>query len=93
MSFCFTLALTCFWLNLMVQFTSEFSLSCTDLCKVSTGYSDHVISYMVVFIAEIEGNCFYIIFSIYLSGAGLTCSMLACRLLTILVCMTRRLYI
>ena len=31
------------WLNLIVQFTSEFSLSCTDLCKFSTEDSDHVI--------------------------------------------------
>ena len=30
--FRFTLALTCLWLNLIVQFTSEFSLSCTGLC-------------------------------------------------------------
>ena len=44
MSFCFALALICFWLNLIVQFTSEFSLSCTDLSKVSTEDSDHVIS-------------------------------------------------
>ena len=34
----------CFQLNLIVQFTSKFSLSCTDLCKVSTEDSDHVIS-------------------------------------------------
>ena len=27
MPFCSALALTCFWLNLIVQFTSEFSLS------------------------------------------------------------------
>ena len=33
-----------FWLNLIVQFTSEFSLSHTDLCKVSTEVSDLVIS-------------------------------------------------
>ena len=64
MPFCFALALTCFWLNLIVQFISEFSLSCTDLCKVSTEGSDHVISQMVVLFAEIEGNCVYIIFSI-----------------------------
>ena len=56
--------LICFWLNLIVQFTSEFSLSCTDLCKLNTEDSDHVISQMVVLIAAIEGNCFYIIFSI-----------------------------
>ena len=55
-----------FWLNLIVQFTSEFSLSCADLCKVSTEDGDHVISQMVVLIAEIEGNCFYTIFSIVL---------------------------
>ena len=66
MPFCFALALICFWLNLIVQFTSEFSLSCTDLCKVSTEDSDHVVSLMVVLIAEIEGNYFYIIFSILL---------------------------
>ena len=42
-----TLLHTCtylFWLNLIVQFTSEFSLSHTDLCKVSTEVSDLVIS-------------------------------------------------
>ena len=66
MPFCFALALICFWLNLIIQFTSEFSLSSTDLCKVSTEDSDHVISSKVVLIAEIEGNCFYIIFSILL---------------------------
>ena len=44
MPFCFALALICFWLNLIVQFTSEFSLSCADLCKVSTEDGDHVIS-------------------------------------------------
>ena len=44
MPFCFALALICFWLNLIVQFTSKFSLSCTDLCKFSTEDSDHVIS-------------------------------------------------
>ena len=64
--FCVTLVLICFWLNLIVQLTSEFSLSCTDLCKVSTKDSDHVISQMVVLIAKIEGNCFYVIFSILL---------------------------
>ena len=44
MLFCFVFALICFWLRLIVQFTFEFSLSCTDLCKVSTEDSDHVIS-------------------------------------------------
>ena len=63
MPFRFALALISFWLNLIVQFTSEFSLSCSDLCKVSTEDSDHVISYMVVLIVDIEGNGFYIIFS------------------------------
>ena len=38
------LALICFWLHLVVQFTSEFSSSCADLCKVSTEDGDHVIS-------------------------------------------------
>ena len=33
-----------FWLNLIDQFTSEFSLSCADLCKVNTDDGDHVIS-------------------------------------------------
>ena len=42
--FCFALALICFWLNLIVQFTPEFSMSCNDLCKVSTEDSEHVIS-------------------------------------------------
>ena len=41
---CFALALIYFWLNLVVQFTSEFSLSCANLCKVSTDDSDHVMS-------------------------------------------------
>ena len=66
MPFCFTFALISFWLNLIVQFTSELSLSCTDLYKVSTEDSDHVISQMVVLVAKIEGNCLYIIFSILL---------------------------
>ena len=44
MPFCFELALICFSLNLMVQFIPEFSLSCTNLCKVSTNDGDHVIS-------------------------------------------------
>ena len=44
MPFCCALAFICFWLNLIVQFTSEFNLSCTDLCKVSTEDSDHVMS-------------------------------------------------
>ena len=44
MPFCFALALICFWLNLIVQFTSEFSLSCADLCKVSTEDGDRVLS-------------------------------------------------
>ena len=59
-------SLICFWLNLIVQFTSEFSLSCADLCKVSTEESDYVISQMIVLIAEIEGNCFDTILSILL---------------------------
>ena len=42
--FCFALTLICFWFNSIVQFTSEFSLSCADLCKVSTEDGDHVIS-------------------------------------------------
>ena len=66
LAFYFALALICFGLNVIVQLTSEFSLSCDDLCKVSTEDSDHVISKMVVLIAEIEDNCFYIIFSILL---------------------------
>ena len=33
-----------FWLSLIVQFTSAFSLGCIDLCKVSTEDSNHVIS-------------------------------------------------
>ena len=66
MPFCIALSLICFWLNLIVQFTSEFRLSCTDLYKVSTEDSVHVISQMVVLIAKIEGNCFYVIFSILL---------------------------
>ena len=51
---------------MIVQFISEFSLSCADLCKVSTEDGNHVISLIVVLIAEIEGNCFYITFSIVL---------------------------
>ena len=50
-----------------IQFMSEFSLSCADLCKVSTESGDHVISWIVVLIAEIEGNYFYIILSILLA--------------------------
>ena len=38
------LCIICFWLNLIVQFTSEFSLSFADLCKVSIEDGDHVIS-------------------------------------------------
>ena len=53
-----------FWLTLIVQFTSEFILSCADLCKVSTEDGDHVISEMMVLIAEIESNCSYIVLSI-----------------------------
>ena len=64
--FCFAFVLICFWLSLIIQFKSEFNLSCTDLCKVSTEDGDHIISQMVVFIAKIEGNCFYIIFSFLL---------------------------
>ena len=67
MPFFFALALICSWLNLIVQFMSEFSLSCADLCKVSTESGDHVISWIVVLIAEIEGNYFYIILSILLA--------------------------
>ena len=48
--------------------------------------------FSVVLVPVIEGNCFYIISILYLSGAGLTCPMLACRLLGLLVCLTRRLY-
>ena len=66
MAFCFALALISFWFNLIVQFTSEFSLCCIDLCKVSNEDSDHVISQMVVLMAQIEHNFFYIIFSILL---------------------------
>ena len=66
MPFCFALALICFWLDLIVQFTLEFSLSCAGLCKVSTEDGDCVISYIVVLTAETEGNCFYIILSILL---------------------------
>ena len=67
MPFFFALALICFWLNLIVQFMSEFSLSCADLFKVSTESGDHVISWIVVLIAEIEGNYFYITLSILLA--------------------------
>ena len=67
MPFSFAFAFICFWLNLIVQFMSEFSLSCADLCKVSTESGDHVISWIVVLIAEIEGNYFYIILSILLA--------------------------
>ena len=44
MSFCFAFALNCFWLNFIVQFTLEFILICTDMRKVCTEDSDHVIS-------------------------------------------------
>ena len=36
--------LLCFWLNLIVQFTSEFSLGCADLCRVNTEDDHRVIS-------------------------------------------------
>ena len=62
MPFCFALALICFWVNLIVQFTSQFSLSCADLCKVSIEDGDHVISDHVLN-ADIEGNYFFIILS------------------------------
>ena len=42
--FALHLPLFAFELNLIVQFTSKFRLSCTDLCKVSTDDSDHFIS-------------------------------------------------
>ena len=64
--FCFAFVLICFWLNLIIQFKSEFNLSCTDLWKVSTEDGGHVISQMVILITKIERNCFYIIFSILL---------------------------
>ena len=48
----------CFWLSLIVLFTSVFSLSCTDLCKVSTQDSGYVISQIAILIAEIEGRYF-----------------------------------
>ena len=66
MPFCFALSLICFWLNLIVRITSELSLSCADLRKVSTEEDDHVISQILVLVAEIEGNCFYITLSILL---------------------------
>ena len=48
------------------SFTSAFSLSCTDLCKVSTEDSDHGIPYIAILIAEIEGHCIYIQYCICL---------------------------
>ena len=87
MLFCFAHAFTFSWLRFMVEFIRAFSLSCTDLRKVSIEDSDHAISQMVVLIAEIEDHSFYIYSALYLSGAGLTCSVLACRLLCILACM------
>ena len=50
----------------LAQFDSSLYIR-IDLRKVSTEDSDHVISYMVVLIIDIEGNCFYIIFSVLLS--------------------------
>ena len=44
MAFCFSQAFVCFLLSLIVQFTSAFSLSCIDLCKVGNEDSGHVIS-------------------------------------------------
>ena len=41
------------------SFASTFSLSCSDLCKVSTECSDHGIPQIVIFIGEIEGHCIY----------------------------------
>ena len=46
---------------------------------------------MVVLIAEIEGNCFHIILSILLVWHRSDFSMLVCRLLGMLVCITRHL--
>ena len=66
MLLCFPFAFICFWLNLIVQFTPESSLSCTDQCKVSTEDSDYVILQMVALIVKIEGNFFYTIFGILL---------------------------
>ena len=60
------MAIICFGVNLIVQFTSEFSLSCADLFKVSPEDNDHVTSKMVVLIGEIGGICFYGILSILL---------------------------
>ena len=64
MQFCLVFALICFWLNLIFQFTLEFSQIPTVLCNVNTEDSDHVISQMAVLISEIEGNCFCKIFSV-----------------------------
>ena len=59
MSFCFPHAFAFFWLSLIVQCTSVFTLNCTDLNKVSAEDNNHVIL-MVVFIGEIVGHCLYI---------------------------------
>ena len=42
------------------SFTSAFSLSCTDLCNVSTDDSDHGVPKIAILLVEIEGLCIYI---------------------------------
>ena len=79
------------WLRFMVQCTSAFYLSSTDLCKVSNEDSYHSISQLSLLLRL--KVIAYIYSVLYLSRTGLTCSMLACRLLTMLVCITRCLYI
>ena len=40
------------------NFTSAFSVSCTDQCKVSIKDNGHVILHMVVLTAQITDHCF-----------------------------------
>ena len=66
MTFCFAHAFICFWLSLIVQFTSAFRV--TLAC------------------AEVEGHCFYIIFSIVIVWRRSDLFNVICRLLEELVC-------
>ena len=55
----------CFWVRFTVPFTSESSLRCNEMCKVSTKDSDHRISWIVVLISDVEGNCLYILNNVF----------------------------
>ena len=57
MRFRFPYTFVHFWQSLLV-FTTGYSFSCTDLCKVSLGVISHVILQTVVLTAEILGHHF-----------------------------------